>query len=246
MWRYLLACVVMGTLWGPVRAAGLTAYTEEWAPYNFLDRGEVSGIASDILRATCKEARINCTLRLVPWARAYKTALENPNTLVYTTARKPSREKDFVWIGPVLPRTTWVYVRSGLEKNIQSFKDLAQYHVGVVREEAALQDLLDAGVPESALSVQSSNADVLRMLSASMVDAMVETEVGMAWYLRGASADSASVTKLMKLSDGGAYYFALNLHSDEELAHKLQAALDKLRRDGKTDAIVRQYAARRK
>jgi ABC-type amino acid transport substrate-binding protein len=113
----------------------------------------------------------------------------------------------------------------------------------VVREEAARQDLKAAGVAASAFVVQSSNADVLRMLNSKMVAAMVDTEIGMAWSLRSAAIPANAMTKLMKLTDDGAYYFALNLKSDLGIAIDMQAALDKPKRDGKVDAIIRTYTA---
>lgn len=222
-------------------ATPLAAYTEEWPPYNYAEGKEVKGISTDILRAACEIAKLQCTFQVVPWARAYKTASHVPNTIVYTTARKPSREKEFLWVGPILPRTTWVYGKTTQAPVIHDFKDLAQSRVGVVREEAAQQDLEAVGVPISAFSVQSSNADVLRMLVNGSVDAMVDTEVGMAWNLRNAGIAPTTVSKLMKLTDDGAYYFALNLKSDTALVKDLQAAIDKLRHDGKIDAIQRQY-----
>lgn len=222
-------------------ATPLAAYTEEWPPYNYAEGKEVKGISTDILRAACEIAKLQCTFQVVPWARAYKIASHIPNTVVYTTARKPSREKEFLWVGPILPRTTWVYAKTTRASAIHDFKDLAQIRVGVVREEAAQQDLEAVGVPISAFSVQSSNADVLRMLINGSVDAMVDTEVGMAWNLRSAGITPTTVSKLMKLTDDGAYYFALNLNSDTALVKDLQAAIDKLRHDGKIDAIQRQY-----
>lgn len=223
--------------------ADLTAYTEEWPPYNYSEGGETKGIATDVLRAACAIAKLDCEFHMVPWARAYKTASRTPNTVVYTTARKPSREQTFIWIGPILPRTTWVYVRQELEKDIHDFSDLAQRQIGVVRDEAAAQDLIAAGVPKSALLLQSSNADVLRLLESKRIDAMVDTEVSMQWNLRQTALSPAAVSKLLKLSDEGAYYFALNLDSDPALATKLQDAVHKLRRDGKIDAIARRYGA---
>jgi len=71
---------------------------------------------------------------------------------------------------------------------------------------------------------------------------MVDTEVGMAWNLRAAGLEPGAVTRRLKLSDEGSYYFALNLKSDPALARALQLALDRLRHDGKLEAIVRQYA----
>ncbi len=227
----------------PVHSADLVAYTEEWAPYNFTEGEAIKGISTDILRAMCIDAKLECEINMVPWARAYRSALSTANTLVYTAARKPVREHEFLWVGPILPRTTWVYARAGQEKPIREFSDLTGRRVGVVREEAAQQDLIAAGVPESALVLQSSNADVLRMLLGATVDAMVDTEVGMQWNLRHAGVAPNAVSRLMKLSDEGAYYFALNLKTDPKLVRKLETALDKLRHDGKIDAIVRKYAA---
>lgn len=237
----LMACVgLVCTV--PAHGTDLTAYTEEWAPYNFTEDGAIKGISTDILRAMCESAKLDCDIKMVPWARAYRSAINKPNTLVYTTARKPAREHEFLWIGPILPRTTWVYGRQGQEKAIHEFADLATRRVGVVRDEAAQQDLIAAGVPESALVLQASNTDVLRMLLGSSVDAMVDTEVGMQWNLRRAAVAPQAVSRLMKLSDEGAYYFALNRESDPKLAQKLDAALDRLRHEGKVDAIMRKYA----
>jgi polar amino acid transport system substrate-binding protein len=235
---------VLSACW-PAYAADLTAYTEEWPPYSYAQGGEVKGISTDILREACALAKLDCAVQVVPWARAYKTAKLAPNTAVYTTARKAAREKEFLWVGPLLPRTTWVYVRGDMAAKIGDFQSLAQHRVGVVRDEAAQADLTAAGIPLSAIALQSSNAEVLRMLASGVVDAMVDTEIGMAWNLHSASLSPATVVRKMKLADDGAYYVALNLESDPALVRGLQTAVDKLRRSGKIDAIVRQYAAMR-
>jgi polar amino acid transport system substrate-binding protein len=228
----------------PLMAADLTAYTEEWPPYNYAERGEVKGIATDVLRAVCAEAKVSCEFHLVPWARALAMASNTPNTLVYTTARKPSREHEFLWVGPLLPRTTWIYGKKERAPTIKNFTDLAQHRVGVVRGEASVQDLVAAGVPETSMVVDSSNAAVLKLLSRDWVDAMVDTEIGMAWNVKLAQIPPADFVKLMKLADNGAYYFALNLKSDASLHDKLQRATDKLRKNGSIDRIVGNYAHR--
>lgn len=224
-----------------VQAATLTAYTEEWPPYNFSEMNVIKGISTDVLKAVCREEKLACDFKIMPWARAYKIVTSTPNTLLYTTARKPSRETEFQWVGPVLPRSTWVFGRTGQEKITQTMADLAKLRIGVVRDEAARQDLQDAGVPTASLIEQASNAEVLKMLSTAGVDAMVDTEVGMAWNMRNASIAPKAVSKLMKLSEGGAYYFAFNLESDPQLVRRVQTALDKLRRRGTLTTVVERY-----
>jgi len=218
----------------------LHAYTEEWPPYNYSERnGELKGIATEALRAACHEAGLHCKIESVPWARAYAWAQSKPNTLVYTTARKPEREQQFIWIGPLLPRSTWVFVRADALKQHGDSRDLKAYRYGVVRGEAAAQDLAAAGVPATAILSDSSNAAVLKLLQGGWVDAMVDTEIGMAWSQR--NAGGLELTRLAKLSDEGAYYFALNPKSDPALADKLSAALEQLRKAGSIDEIVRRY-----
>lgn len=222
-------------------ATDFVAYTEEWPPYNYQENADVKGISSDVLRAACEIAQLRCSLQLVPWARAYKIVSNTPNTVLYTTARKPAREALFIWVGPILPRTTWIYTKAEHGPALKDIKDLAALRVGVVREEAAQADLLQGGVPATALVEESSNTAVLRMLLGDIVDAMVDTEVGMAWNLRSLGRPASSVTKQLKLSEDGAYYFALSLKSDPAMVRKLQAAVDKLKRDGRLEAIVRNY-----
>ena len=225
----------------PIFAADLTAYAEPWLPYNYAEGNEIKGISTDILRAACKLAKLTCEIQIVPWARAYKTASNTPNVIVYTTARNASREKHFTWVGPILPRTTWAYGKTGMASEIHSIKDLASAKIGVVRGEASLADLLAVGVPTSSFVELNSNNDVLRMMLLDKINVVVDTEIGMARSLQDAGVSPNTVSKLMKINEGGAYYFALNLKSDPIIVTKLQAGIDKLRREGKFDAIVREY-----
>jgi polar amino acid transport system substrate-binding protein len=218
----------------------LQAFTEEWAPYNYTEGDKLRGIATDTLRALCAETGLRCVMESVPWARAYRSAQMHPNVMVFTTARVAEREQEFLWVGPLLPRVTWVYGRRGA-KRLHDAQQLAQLRYAVVRGEAAAKDLQAAGVPASALLEQSNNTSALRSLLAGHAEALVDTEVGMAWNMRQLGADMSEVQPLWRLSDRGAYYFALNKQSDPGLAEKLQAALDKLRRQGTLDEIRRSY-----
>ena len=241
-WRNKWICLVLCACQAsPILAADLTAYAEPWLPYNYVEGNEIKGISTEILRAACKLAKLHCEIQIVPWARAYKTVTNTPNTIVYTTARNPSREKKFTWVGPILPRPTWAYGKAGGATEIRSIKDLANTKIGVVRGEASLADLLAVGVPTSSFVELNSNNDVLRMMLLDKINVVVDTEIGMTWSLHAAGLSPITVTKLMKINEGGAYYFALNLQSDPLIVMKLQAGIDKLRREGKIDAIVYRY-----
>ncbi|MBV8125401.1 MAG: transporter substrate-binding domain-containing protein [Burkholderiaceae bacterium] len=223
----------------------LTAYTEEWPPYNYLAHGQVTGISTEVLKAVCVEAGVVCGFELVPWVRAYKSAQHTANTLVYTTARRADREHDFIWIGPVLPRSTWVFLRDDLAAADRRNRDLSGLRFAVVRGEAAEADLLAAGVAEKNLAVEASNDSALRMVLHGYADAVVDTELGMRWNLKQMHVAPERLVPLFKLSEEGAYYFALNKQSDPRLAEQLQAALERLRKAGLIDKLSREFQAAR-
>ncbi|MFZ6819327.1 substrate-binding periplasmic protein [Undibacterium sp. Ji22W] len=223
----------------------IKAYTEEWPPYNFLRDKEISGISTDILRAACAMASIDCDVQLVPWNRAYKTVQNTRNTLIYTIARIPAREQQFIWIGPILPRTTWIYARTQVADRIHTFKDLEQFKVGVIRAEASLTELTDAGVTNVPIRIFNSNNDEMRMLKSGQIDVVVNTEIGMAMNQKQYNIPTSDLVKLMKLYDGGDLYFGMNLESNPAVVEKLQSSVEKLRRDGKIQAIVQQYTKTR-
>ena len=235
------AVILMHGSWPAAHAETLVAYTGEWIPYNYLEGKEVKGVSTEILRAACSEASVDCDIRLVPWVRAYKTVQSTHNALLYTVARKPEREGDFQWVGPILPRATYVYARANLESKPTTAQDLSKLRVGVVRGEASITDLERAGVANEAIVVLPFNVDVLRMMARGMIDAMVDTEIGMHWNLLNNGLSPATVTRVMPLSDVGGYYFAMNRGSDPELVRRLQAGVDRLQRAGRIEAIVRNY-----
>jgi polar amino acid transport system substrate-binding protein len=241
-WCLSLAFIFVFLSLRPASATDLKAYTEEWPPYNFMVGNEIKGISVEILQAACVRAKLSCEFQIVPWARAYKTVSETPHTVVFTIARTKSRESQFFWVGPILPRTIWIYGRPELATTVRNLKDLANTRIGVVRSEAAYDELVAAGVPLSAILVTSSNDDAIKSFIRGGINAVANTEIGMAWNLSKFDRFAPAVVKLLRLNSEVSYYFALNLKTDPEIVKRLQASIDRLRQEGKIDAVVRKYA----
>jgi polar amino acid transport system substrate-binding protein len=224
-----------------VSAQSLKAYTEEWPPYNFIEDNTLKGVSTDVLRLICQSSKISCDIELVPWVRAYKNVQETPNTLIYTISRIPEREKQFIWIGPILPRSMWVYARTEVAQKIHSIQDLAGLRIGAVRGEASLSELLEAGVPQTSIQIFNTNTDEMRMLKLGKIDVVANTEIGMQQNQKSFDIPANKVRKLLKLNDSSYLFFGMNLNSDPALVAKLQSGVDKLRNEGKINAIVQQY-----
>jgi polar amino acid transport system substrate-binding protein len=182
-----MLCAIATMAFAPASAADLTAYSAEWPPYAFMKDGDVVGITTDLLRAACKEAKLGCAFVQLPWARAYLTARNVPNTLVYPTTRTPDREADFRWLGPMgptLPGAAWVWRMKDREVNAASYRDLNRYHVGVVVGDSPVRELGLRGVSKDALDFANSNDINVRKFVSGRVDAIIDTDLGMAWQLK--------------------------------------------------------------
>lgn len=44
--------------------------TEYWPPYNYEDQGKVTGLSTEIVRATLEQAKVKGNFGVYPWGRA--------------------------------------------------------------------------------------------------------------------------------------------------------------------------------
>lgn len=82
-----------------IHAETISVVTEVFAPYNYQKDGKVTGISVDIVSKVFEKLNITPQYQVLPWAEAYKTAVKNDNTLIFSMAKNPARDKLFQWVG---------------------------------------------------------------------------------------------------------------------------------------------------
>src|SRR5512136_139795 len=126
----------------------LTFYTEENYPYNYRENGTLKGISIDLFEKITEKMGDRVSrdkIRLAPWSEGYEAALNGNETMIFAIARIPARETSFRWAGPIYPYTTAVFSRPDSGIVIRAKEDLARYRIGAVTDDAAVQQLLEAG-----------------------------------------------------------------------------------------------------
>jgi len=217
--------------------------TENFPPYNmaingknFAQEDNIDGIAVDIIREMFKRAGIpyNLTLRF-PWDRIYKLALEKPDYGVFVTARLPERENLFKWVGPIGP-DDWVLLgKSDSSISLNSLDEAKQYKVGAYKGDAIAEHLQEKGLePITALRDQEN----AKKLMAGQIDLWATGDPA-GRYL--AKQEGISGLKTILRFDSAELYLALNREVPDEVVHKLQAELDKMRQEGFVDDILNNY-----
>lgn len=110
----------------PVGAQTFKLVTEEQPPMNFADpeTGKIVGITTELVEAIMHRAGYDYELSLLPWNRAYRYALRDANTCIFTTVRTPEREGKFKWVGPLYTSGWAFYRRAGTELKIDGLDDM--------------------------------------------------------------------------------------------------------------------------
>lgn len=213
--------------------------TEQYPPYNY-DQGEgLQGIAVDVLTKASELADSQITrdeIELQPWPRAYRTALIKPNTVLFSTTRTVQREEIFHWAGPISKTRIVVLAKKSKNITISQPMALAQYRIGVIRDDVGEQLLLELGVPRDSM-IESSIPDTLaNQFVKDRIDLWAYEENVAKWWLKRAGFDSQQFEAVYVLSEAE-LYFAFNIDTDDVLVKRLQAGIDQLRTETGMDGI---------
>lgn len=223
---WLLAGTAQTGMAGP-----LSFITEAYPPYNFSEANILRGIAVDLLVAASQQTPqpvLRSQIRLLPWARGYRTVLNTADTVLFSTTRTAEREALFKWAGPIA--TTRVVLLARKDRNIQinSASDLQHYRIGAVHDDVGEQSVLALGAGNEQLHI-SANADALaRQLDAGRIDLWAYEENVAHWFLRNAGFNSDDFASVYLLQQGE-LWFAFNREVSDEQIQPLQKALDELR-----------------
>ena len=252
MSRRLTLCMLCWLLVGTSHtsmAGPLSFITEAYPPYNFSDDNILRGIAVDLLVIASQDTAQPVQrgqIRLMPWARGYRTVLSTPNTVLFATTRTTERERLFKWAGPIATTRVVLLARKDRGIQIKSASDLQHYRIGAIHDDVGEQSVLALGIANDQLHI-SANADALaRQLQAGRIDLWAYEENVANWFLRNAGFNNDEFETVYLLKQGE-LWFAFNREVSDEQIQPLQKAIDELRnspgRFGKTryDDIALNY-----
>lgn len=114
--------------------SALTLYTENNAPFNFVDKtsGKVVGMSVDIVRKAAARANVPVSIDLVPWARALEMARQpsESDICVFSVTRTPEREPSYQWIGPLAYASWALFARGDFNGRLDNLDDAKKYVIG--------------------------------------------------------------------------------------------------------------------
>jgi len=145
----------------------MTFVMENFPPFIVDDHGSGSGPFPEVVRAACVAMKIPCTLKLLPWRRAYAMAEAGSVDGIFVLARNAEREKHFHFTDPVF-QSSFVVISRKPEFVYAEPRDLNGLTVAMYGPSAISKKMHDLAktLPSMRLEMEIDNRLVLRKLRA--------------------------------------------------------------------------------
>jgi polar amino acid transport system substrate-binding protein len=179
---------------GTPSAKDLTYITHQFPPFDFQKDGRLQGTSVDLLEMLWERMGENLNrsiIEFLPWTEGYQRTLNEKNTVLFATARLPERDELFKWAGPIGSDTKVLLTKKEKKITIAGSGDLKNYRIGVVRDDSAMQLLLNDGARKEDLVVGNTSKAVIEMLQNDSIDAWAYSETAGRWLIQDSGATLA-------------------------------------------------------
>jgi len=232
-WLSVLILLLAGQ---PAAAEPYTLTTENYPPYNMEDHdGNITGVSTDIVTELFRRAELEFEIELLPWQRAYHSALVKSQHGVFSTSRTSERETLFKWVGPLI-RNHWVLLaKPEIAKQLNSLEDARNFRIGGYRGDATAIFLANRGFELDLASRDNVNA---LKLDSGRIDLWATGHLLGPYY-----ANEQGVSGLVEVLTFHSVDMALAMNKDtpDELIERLNSILRQMREDGTIDSIQASY-----
>ena len=209
------------------QAAELRIVTENSYPVQYLENNTIKGKNADTVHTMLKQANVESHIEFLPWARAYSIAQSFPNVMIFSIARTPAREHEFIWGRPITDLSYSLYT---LKNNVESFKKLSKdelktLSIATIRHSATEQYLEENQF--SNIQAVNNPVQMISMLNKGRIDAIPANNTSIAAFCQKMSLQCDLLTPFYPLSvPSTQLYFAFSKGTDPQLINRLLQAYD--------------------
>lgn len=230
--RLSVSCALLLALALPCRAEGFTVFTNIAPPVKFMQDGEPSGVAGELLKAVMGRAglRIGKTV-VTTHEEGIATVMQEPGTLYLAISKMVEQKDSFKWVGPVYTTRFGLIARRSKGLALPNFAAVRKYSIGSVGGSVPHRRLLDMGIPEENFVLRPTTREIVSLLVNDKVDLLAFAVSPTFHILMYQGSDPNDYESLRDYAQAD-LYFAFNSATDDVVIAHLQKALDDLKRPG--------------
>ncbi|MEP0354146.1 transporter substrate-binding domain-containing protein [Paraglaciecola sp.] len=207
----------------------------------YYENGENKGPSIEILQAVLKEAQLDATVKFMPWVRAFSTAKNNPNTLIFSMIRTPEREADFHWIIQVsnLSRV-FISLASKPENYVDTMQQAKHKLIATIVDSASYNELISHGFSEQENLYRVPDWEVMvTLFESGKVDLIYAEPNSIKHILERRGKESVTLRyKAIESKKELTSYIAISKSTDIEIVKRLQQAARKFEKTAEYNRLL--------
>lgn len=225
----------------PAVADPYQVVTEEWAPYNYMENNQLTGMTTDVVRAIMGLTGDNFEMVVLPSMRSTRVLNNRPKTILFSMFRTPDRERLYKWVGPIAEESIYPYQLAS-STPVNTLEQLMHAPQITTRIAGLIPNTLQ-GLGFTNLDKSATASDQLyRMLLAGRTDIIVgDTPAGVVYYTRQLHIPPATLRRIPVELYRSSLYIAFSPDSDDSVVTAWANALETLRSSGALARIQRRY-----
>ena len=226
------ACVIaLGT---SASAVELKLLTEDYAPLNFEQGGQIVGLGADQVVEMMSRAGVAYDMELTQWSRAINLAEKKPDTCVFSTTHTAERDPNFQWVEPLAADRTVLVKAKGSDVAVADVAAAAALRTGTQTGDYTVGVLEENGFGKVDLSPTPETT--IKKLLAGRIDLMVTSQS----FFEASIAAGVEIEEVLVLSET-IMSVACSKSTDPAVVASLQAALQSMIDDGTQADIQAKY-----
>lgn len=222
-------------------AVTVNVYTEHKYPLQYQENGQMTGFSMTVVNRLFELTGDTANIAVMPWAKAYNTALSEKDAMLFTVARNRIPEQKFHWVGTLAQEKQYFWgLKSQFKQAVANNASLQQHKISVLLSSESARYLAESGFSNlhQVTDVKSNIITMYRGVS----DLMLATPVG---FRQLAKQFNLDLEKFIAVAELGALdtnlSVAFNKKSGLALVARYRNALRKLQRSGELEALAEKW-----
>jgi polar amino acid transport system substrate-binding protein len=224
----------------PTTSSQLRIITENYPPYNFVDKNNnVTGQSTDIVRAILEKTDTQANIEVMPLSQGLALAEKGSGVVIYSINRTPQRENLLKWVGPIGKYEQAFYAKkssatSAMVLFYDKLEDAKKVDkIGVYQGDAGAQFLASQGFTN--LDYSLTDVEALNKLMDGTVQLWLGNKDGLAITAEQAGVNPDDLVMMPTVVIQADLYIAFSKDVPDATVKAWQSALDALKQEKDID-----------
>ncbi|ABC33242.1 ABC-type amino acid transport/signal transduction systems, periplasmic component/domain [Hahella chejuensis KCTC 2396] len=215
--------------------------TQDFRPFTYLEKGEVAGPGTELVKLICKASEIQCEFNLLDWTVAQQQAKEKQVDGLYVIGWNEQRSEWLHYSLPILKTSYGFFVSESDTRQYSTLYNFSEHQVGVFGPSNTSKTLETIGTAMPTMKIVLAKDDLVsfRMLSDKKVDSVYSNrDVGFEILRQLGLKDIRFAWNHKSIN----YYVGfVKGHTSRKVINKFNKTLRQLYKDGEAQKVLDKY-----